>query len=294
MASCRHRRPLRSHGQLRRADRQRRGGQSPRPHPHRPRPSHDLGVTPHLVAVSTCYVAGNRRGQRADEELLTESPFHIDVDWHAEVDASPTGPLRLRCRIPHRADRLGEFRSRGPQRTGRRRSAAVVGQDRATPSAAGWTTNSSKRAGPGPLRSAGPMPMPTPRRSGSGRWMESKGEVPGLARASLDHRVGVVGAVPRVDQGLPYGRADHHQLRAVGLLKEFPGVPEGIIDVIPVDLVVAAIINVAAKADGRQDRRLGSASRRDHPGGVRAPGIRCATAAWSTWSVGVVHREPAL
>src|SRR5690606_26158003 len=34
---------------------------------------------------------------------------------------------------------------------------------------------------------------------------------------------------------------------ARGLLKEFPGVPEGIVDVIPVDLVTAAIIAVAAR-----------------------------------------------
>ena len=33
---------------------------------------------------------------------------------------------------------------------------------------------------------------------------------------------------------------------ARGLLRQFPGVPEGIVDVIPVDLVVAAIIAVAA------------------------------------------------
>src|SRR5262249_23802523 len=33
---------------------------------------------------------------------------------------------------------------------------------------------------------------------------------------------------------------------ARGLLKQFPGVPEGTIDVIPVDIVVAAIIAVAA------------------------------------------------
>jgi phosphoserine phosphatase len=32
-----------------------------------------------------------------------------------------------------------------------------------------------------------------------------------------------------------------------GLLKEFPGIPEGVIDVIPVDLVVAALIAVAAQ-----------------------------------------------
>ncbi len=38
---------------------------------------------------------------------------------------------------------------------------------------------------------------------------------------------------------------------ARGLLKEFPGVPEGIVDVIPVDLVVGAIIAVAAKGPER-------------------------------------------
>ena len=46
-----------------------------------------LDVRPHLVAVSTCYVAGNRRGA-APEYLLSESPFFLDVDWRAEVDAA--------------------------------------------------------------------------------------------------------------------------------------------------------------------------------------------------------------
>ena len=32
-----------------------------------------------------------------------------------------------------------------------------------------------------------------------------------------------------------------------GLLKEFPGIPEGVVDVIPVDMVVATILAVAAK-----------------------------------------------
>ena len=47
----------------------------------------ELGVTPHLVAVSTCYVAGNRRG-RAPEELVAEGPFAIGLDWKAEVAAA--------------------------------------------------------------------------------------------------------------------------------------------------------------------------------------------------------------
>jgi hypothetical protein len=34
---------------------------------------------------------------------------------------------------------------------------------------------------------------------------------------------------------------------AQGLLKEFPGIPEGVVDVIPVDIVVAATIDAAAR-----------------------------------------------
>ncbi|MGI9596202.1 MAG: SDR family oxidoreductase, partial [Acidimicrobiales bacterium] len=47
----------------------------------------ELGASPHFIAVSTCYVAGNRRGG-APEQLLSDSPFHIDVDWRAEVSAA--------------------------------------------------------------------------------------------------------------------------------------------------------------------------------------------------------------
>ena len=44
----------------------------------------ELGVAPHLVAVSTCYVAGNRRGT-APEELVSEGPFDVGLDWRKEV-----------------------------------------------------------------------------------------------------------------------------------------------------------------------------------------------------------------
>ena len=49
---------------------------------------------------------------------------------------------------------------------------------------------------------------------------------------------------------------------ARGLLREFPGVPEGVTDVIPVDLVVAAIIAVAGEALLRRLRRPGRRLRR--------------------------------
>ena len=61
----------------------------------------DMEVRPHLVAVSTCYVAGNRRGA-ANEELLAGTPFQVDVDWRAEVDAArrTRTDLDARSRIP--------------------------------------------------------------------------------------------------------------------------------------------------------------------------------------------------
>ena len=47
----------------------------------------EASATPHLIAVSTCYVAGNRRGA-ANEEFLAGTPFQVDVDWRAEVEAA--------------------------------------------------------------------------------------------------------------------------------------------------------------------------------------------------------------
>ena len=44
------------------------------------------GSQAHLVAVSTAYVAGNRRGD-AFEELVTDTWYSPDVDWKAEVTA---------------------------------------------------------------------------------------------------------------------------------------------------------------------------------------------------------------
>ena len=73
---------------------------------------------------------------------------------------------------------------------------------------------------------------------------------------------------------------------ARGLLREFPGVPEGVIDVIPVDMVVAAILAVAAAGpdpDGpdRVPRGLGRAE----PAALRPAGRA---------GPGLVHRPPPL
>ena len=68
---------------------------------------------------------------------------------------------------------------------------------------------------------------------------------------------------------------------ARGLLNEFPGVPEGVTDVIPVDLVVAAIIAVAGEALlAPAGPRTGGRACTTWP---RACGTRSATGIWSSW-----------
>src|SRR5207248_11304934 len=52
---------------------------------------------------------------------------------------------------------------------------------------------------------------------------------------------------------------------ARGLLKEFPGIPEGVVDVIPADLVVAAIVTVAAGPPPEQPNVYQVASGARHP-----------------------------
>src|SRR5205823_359455 len=47
----------------------------------------EAGSGAHLVAVSTAYVAGARRGD-ALETLLPDTPFATAVDWRGEVDAA--------------------------------------------------------------------------------------------------------------------------------------------------------------------------------------------------------------
>ena len=68
----------------------------------------DLGVDPHMVAVSTCYVAGNRRGA-ALEQMVDESPFFVDVSWRGEVDGArrARSDAEAQSRTP---EKLAEFR----------------------------------------------------------------------------------------------------------------------------------------------------------------------------------------
>ncbi len=197
----------------------------------------------HLITVSTAYVAGSRRGL-APEAPLNETPFSTDVDWRAEVEAArrTRADADAESRRPELLARFGkeardELGAAGPPllaaKSEKRREAWLsdrmveAGRQRAKalgwPDAYAYTKSLAERA---VHETKGDVPVSVVRPS----IIESA-----LAEPAPGWIRGFRMAEPVI---ISYGR---------GLLKEFPGIPEGIIDVIPVDLVVAAIIAVAAR-----------------------------------------------
>ncbi|MCU0310246.1 MAG: HAD-IB family hydrolase [Acidimicrobiales bacterium] len=204
---------------------------------------HDLGVAPHLVAVSTCYVAGNRRGS-APEQLVDESPFFVDVDWRSEVEGA------------RRARRDAEAHSRTPEmladfarqaRTSLGAAGTPALSERTEQNRARWVDDRMVEAGRARAASLGwPDAYAYTKALGERALVETRGDVPvSIVRPSI---IETALAEPRPGWIRGFRMADPVIISyARGLLKEFPGVPEGIVDVIPVDLVSAAIIAVAAK-----------------------------------------------
>jgi HAD superfamily hydrolase (TIGR01490 family) len=211
----------------------------------------ELGSDAHLVAVSTCYVAGNRRGS-APEEPVDASPLAAGIDWRGEVTAArrSRADVDAQSREP---ERLAEFAARaraelgpagGPilsERTERLRADWVhdrmveLGRARAAslgwPDAYAFTKALGEIAVSRTVRAAGPS---GPRLS--------------IVRPSI---IESALAEPRPGWIRGFRMAEPIILSyARGLLREFPGVPEGVVDVIPVDLVVAAIIATAGRPAG--------------------------------------------
>ena len=201
-----------------------------------------LGVAPHLVTVSTCYVAGNRRGN-APEELVSEGPFDLGIDWRKEVVAA----RRLRSdaeaasRLP---DKLREFRAEARTELGAAGAPALAAKTEQLRER--WVTDELVEAGRARAASVGwPDAYAFTKALGEQALMESKGNIavnivrPSIIESSL--------AEPRPGWIRGFRMAEPVILSyARGLLTQFPGVPEGTVDVIPVDIVVAAIIAVAA------------------------------------------------
>jgi fatty acyl-CoA reductase len=203
----------------------------------------EAGSRAHMVAVSTAYVAGSRRG-RSPEAPLSETPFSTDVPWRGEVDAARRARADADTES-RRPELLATFTKEARAEVGaagaalvaakaeRRREQWVedrlvdVGRARAKalgwPDAYAYTKALAERA---LLETAGDVPVTIARPSIiESAWSEPEaGWIRGFRMAE-----------PVI---IAYGR---------GLLREFPGIPESVVDVVPVDIAVAALIALAAR-----------------------------------------------
>lgn len=203
----------------------------------------ELGVTPHLVAVSTCYVAGNRRGS-APEILVDESPFFVDVDWRGEVEGARRARLDAdaESRTP---EKLEKFRADARRELGAAGTPLLAEKTEGLRIA--WVSDRMVETGRARATSLGwPDAYAYSKALGERALVENRGDVPvSIVRPSIIESA-LAEPVPGWIRGFRMAEPIIISY-ARGLLKQFPGVPEGIVDVIPVDLVSAAIIAVAAK-----------------------------------------------
>ncbi len=204
----------------------------------------ECGSDAHLIAVSTAYVASTHQGE-AKEELLSKNRFTLNVPWRDEVAFA----RRLRDDL--------QAESRKPESLSRftKKARAEVGAAgdhliavRAEKMREEWVRDELVKAGTARALSLGwPDAYPFTKALGERALVEQfESRIPitvvrpSIIESSL--------AEPRPGWIRGFRMAEPIIISyARGLLREFPGVPEGIVDVIPVDMVVAAILSVAAR-----------------------------------------------
>jgi fatty acyl-CoA reductase len=204
----------------------------------------DSGSNGHLIAVSTAYVASTHQGE-AKEELLSENRFTLDVPWRDEVAFARR--LRDDRQAESRmAEKLKEFTKRARAEVGAAGDHLIAA--RAEKLREEWVGDELVKAGTARALSLGwPDAYPFTKALGEKALVEQwEGKVPiTFVRPSI---IESAVAEPRPGWIRGFRMAEPIIISyARGLLAEFPGVPEGIIDVIPVDLVVAALLAIAAR-----------------------------------------------
>jgi alcohol-forming fatty acyl-CoA reductase len=199
---------------------------------------HASGSRPHVVHVSTAYVAGLRKG------VVPETSLDHVIDWRAEAEAAraATQEAEIASRVP---ERLASFLAEATAEHGR------AGPQTATADAERrrreWVTQRLVEYGRQRARTLGwPDVYTLTKALGERAAEELRGDFPlsivrpSIIESALAHPYpgwidGYKMAEPII---LAYGR---------GTLPEFPGIPEGIVDIIPVDLVVNAMLAIAAQ-----------------------------------------------
>lgn len=199
----------------------------------------ETGGDPRVVHVSTCYVGGLRKGV-AQEARLTH-----EVDWRGEYAAAKSARDRVEM-LSRESDQLRIFMDAARAKHGKEGPQAVATASEKARVA--WVKAELVDAGRTRAQSLGWTDVYTLTKAFSERaaeelWGENGHSLsvvrPAIIESALAHPFpgwidGFKVADPLI---MAYGR---------GLLPEFPGLPDSILDVIPVDYVVNAILAAAA------------------------------------------------
>ena len=201
------------------------------------------GSRAHLISVSTCYVAGSRRGA-APEQAVNDSAFFTDADWRGEVASARQARIDAE-QASRRPERLADLSARARRELGAAGIPAISSKVESL--RRNWVDEQMTEAGRARATSLGfPDAYALTKALGEQALAETRGDVAvSIVRPSI-----IESALAEPTPGWIRGFRMAEPVIAAygrGLLKEFPGVPEGIIDVIPVDLVVATILAVAAR-----------------------------------------------
>lgn len=206
----------------------------------------DSGARPHVVHVSTAYVNGLRKGPVAEGRL------EHDIDWRAEAAAA----RRLRDAVEDASrsgSRLAGFLTLARDEHGREGPQTVASDAERRRRA--WVGEQLVDAGRERARSLGFTDCYTFTKALGERVLEElAGDLPvtvvrpSIIESALEKPFpgwieGYKMAEPII---LAYGR---------GTLPDFPGIADGVVDIVPVDLVVSAILTAAAHPPGAGQRR---------------------------------------
>jgi alcohol-forming fatty acyl-CoA reductase len=207
---------------------------------------HSLAPVVQMIAVSTAYVAGTHQGE-AKEELLTANRFSLDVDWRAEVTYARRlrDDLEMASRQP---DLLARFASKARGELGGAGEHLLA--TRAERLRDDWIKRQLVEAGTARAQALGwPDAYPFTKAMGERALIEAMATSAAPARLTIVRPSIIESSLSEPVPGWIRGFRMAEPIiisYARGLLREFPGVPEGVIDVIPVDMVVAAILAAAA------------------------------------------------
>jgi HAD superfamily hydrolase (TIGR01490 family) len=192
---------------------------------------------PHYVHVSTAYVAGRQQGH------ILEGRLDHDVDWHAEADLAHE--LRKRIEIESRSpEQLAVFSTEAEGQHGVTGASSISAE--AEKRRREWVAKNLVDAGRERGRSLGWTDCYTFTKAMAERAVEQTATHlpvtilrPSIIESALEQPYpgwieGFKMAEPII---LAYGRGD---------LPEFPAIPDGVLDIIPVDLVINATLAAAA------------------------------------------------